>query len=64
MELKSGEFIDSVENLLDVDNKVVVVVHQKLKHIMTDQFRHKSSLLINLGLENIDKVNEILLEPS
>jgi nucleoside-triphosphatase len=62
MELKSGEFIDSVENLLDVDKKVVVVVHQKLKHTVTDQFRYKSSLLINLGLENRDKVNEILLD--
>jgi nucleoside-triphosphatase len=62
MELKSQEFIDSVENLLEVDKKVVVVVHQKLNHIVTDQFRYKSSLLINLGLENRDKVNEILLD--
>jgi nucleoside-triphosphatase len=62
MELKSGEFIESVENLLDVDKKVVVVVHQKLKHIVIDQFRNKSSLLINLGLKNRDKVNEILLD--
>jgi nucleoside-triphosphatase THEP1 len=58
----SEEFIDSVE-YLDVDKKVVVVVHQKLKHIMTDQLRYKSSLLtINLGLENRDKINEILLD--
>jgi nucleoside-triphosphatase len=57
----SGEFIDS--EYLDVDKKVVVVVHQKLKHIMIDQLRYKSSLLtINLGLENRDKINEILLD--
>jgi nucleoside-triphosphatase len=62
MELKSQEFIDSVENLLEVDKKVVVVVHQKLNHTVTDQFRYKSSLLINLGLENRDKVNEILVD--
>jgi hypothetical protein len=37
---------------------------QKLKHMVTDQFRYKSSLLINLGVENRDKVkrNEILLD--
>jgi nucleoside-triphosphatase len=61
MELKSGEFIDCVKNLLDVDKKVIVVVHQKLQHVVTDEFRDKSSLLINLGLENRDHVNEILL---
>ena len=62
MELKSGEFIDSVKNLLFVDKKVIVVVHQKLQHVVTDEFRDKSSLLINLGLENRDQVNEILLD--
>ena len=62
MELKSREFIDSVKNLLDVDKKVIVVVHQKLQHLLTDEFRNKSSLLINLDLENREKVNEILLD--
>jgi nucleoside-triphosphatase THEP1 len=61
MELKSKEFIDSVKSLLDVDKKVIVVVHQKLQHPLIDEFRNKSSLLINLDLENREKVNEILL---
>ena len=62
MELKSKEFIDSVKNLLEVDKKVIVVVHQKLQHPLTDEFRNKSSLLIDLDLENREKVNEILLD--
>ena len=62
MELKSKEFIDSVKNLLEVDKKVIVVVHQKLQHLLTDEFRNKSSLLINLDLENREKANEILLD--
>jgi nucleoside-triphosphatase len=62
MELKSREFIDSVKNLLEVDKKVIVVVHQKLQHLLTDEFRNKSSLIINLDLENREKANEILLD--
>jgi nucleoside-triphosphatase THEP1 len=62
MELKSKEFIDSVKNLLEVDKKVIVVVHQKLQHLLIDEFRNKSSLLIDLDLENREKVNEILLD--
>jgi len=62
MELKSREFIDSVKNLLDLDKKIIVVVHQRLQHPLTEQFRKKSSLLISLGLVNREKVNEILLD--
>ena len=62
MELKSKEFTDSVKNLLYVDKKVIVSVHQKLQHLLTDEFRNKSSLLINLDLENRDKVNQILFD--
>jgi nucleoside-triphosphatase len=62
MELKSKEFIDSIKNLLEVNKKVIVVVHQKLQHPLTDEFRNKSSLLINLDLKNREKVNEILLD--
>jgi nucleoside-triphosphatase len=62
MELKSEEFVDSVKNLLDVDKKVIVVIHQKLQHAVTDEFRDKSSLLIDVGLENRDNINEILLD--
>lgn len=62
MELKPREFVHCVKNLLYVNKKVIVVVHQKLQHVVTDEFRDKSGLLINLGLENRDKVNEILLK--
>ena len=62
MELKSREFIDSVKDLLDVDKKVIVVVHRNLQHHLTDEFRNKSSLLINLNSENREKVKEILLD--
>jgi nucleoside-triphosphatase len=62
MELKSREFIDSAKNLLDVDKKVIVVVHQKLQHPLTEQFRKKSNLLISLDLGNRDKINEKLVD--
>jgi nucleoside-triphosphatase len=62
MELKSREFVDSVKNLLSVDKKVIVVVHQKLQHLLTDEFKNKSSLLLNLDLQNREKVNELLLD--
>ena len=62
LELKSKEFINSVKNLLEVDKKVIVVVHQKLQHLLIDEFRNKSSLLIDLDLENREKVNEILFD--
>src|SRR5712691_3893753 len=62
MELKSKEFIDSVKNLLEVDKKVIVDVHQKLQHHLIVEFRNKSSLLIDLDFENREKVNEILLD--
>src|SRR5262249_21768456 len=61
MEVKSREFIESVKNLVDVDKKVIVVIHQKLRHPIIDQIRMKSELLINLNLQNREKINEILL---
>jgi nucleoside-triphosphatase len=62
MELKSREFIDSVKNLLHTEKKVIVVVHQKLQHPLIDEFRNKSSLVIELDLKNREKVNEILFD--
>ncbi|MGB8102200.1 MAG: nucleoside-triphosphatase [Nitrososphaeraceae archaeon] len=61
MELKSMEFINSVKNVLDVDKKIIIVMHQKLRHPLTDQFRNNASLLINVDLENREKVSKILL---
>ena len=62
MELKSKELVDSARKLLDVNKKVIVVVHQKLQHPLIDEIRNKSNLLINLDLENREKVNEILFD--
>ena len=63
MELKSREFIDSVRNLLHTEKKViVVVVHQKLQHPLIEEFRNKSSLVIELDLKNREKVNEMLFD--
>ena len=61
MELKSKGFIGSVKNLLYLNKKVIVVVHQKLQHPLIDRFKNKSSLTLNLELENREKVKEILL---
>lgn len=61
MELKSREFTDSVKKLLDVDKKVIVVVHQKLQHPLTEQFKKKSSLIIDLNLENRQNVIQMLV---
>lgn len=61
MELKSKEFIGSAKNLLDVDKKTIVVVHEKLQHPLADQFRKNSRLIIRLDLGNREEVSEILL---
>jgi nucleoside-triphosphatase len=62
MELNSKEFVDSVQNLLNADKKVLIVMHQKLHHPLTDKFRKEASLLINIDLDNREKVSEILLD--
>jgi len=61
MELKSREFRDSVKKLLDVDKKVIVILYQKIQHPLTEQFKKKSSLIIDLNLENRENVNQILV---
>jgi nucleoside-triphosphatase len=61
MELKSREFTDSVKKLLDVNKKVIVVLHQKIHHPLTEQFKKKSSLIIDLNLENRENVIQILV---
>lgn len=62
MELKSKEFVDVVKSLLNSDKKVIVVMHQKLKHPLTDEFRKKSSSLININLGNTEGLSETLLD--
>lgn len=62
MELKSKDFTDSIKNLLSIDKKVVVVIHQKLQHPLTDELRSKSNLLINLDLQNRERVSDVLLD--
>ena len=61
MELKSRELTDSVKKLLDVDKKVIVVVHQKIHHPLIEQFKKKSSLTIDLNLGNRENVYQILV---
>jgi nucleoside-triphosphatase THEP1 len=61
MELKSIEFINSAKNLLEIEKKIIVVVHQKHHHPLVEQFKNKSSLLINIEFENREKLHEILL---
>jgi nucleoside-triphosphatase len=62
MELKSKEFVDAVKNLLNTDKKIIVIMHQKLEHPLTDEFRKKSSPLININLGNRERVIETLLD--
>jgi len=62
MELKSKEFVDVVKNLLNTDKKVIVVMHQKLEHPLTDEFRKKSSSLFNVNLGNREGLIETLLD--
>ena len=61
MELKSKEFVDAVKNLFNTDKKIIVIMHQKLEHPLTDEFRKKSSSLININLGNRERVIETLL---
>ncbi len=52
MELNSRELMDSVKKLLDVGKKLIVVVHQKIHNPLIEQFKKKSSLIIDLNLGN------------
>lgn len=61
MELKSNEFIDTVKYLLKTDKKAIVVIHQKLEHPLIREFREKPNSLININIENREKVAKILL---
>jgi nucleoside-triphosphatase len=54
--------IDVVKNLLNTDKKVIVVMHQKLEHPLTDEFRKKSSSLFNVNLGNREGLIETLLD--
>jgi nucleoside-triphosphatase THEP1 len=62
MELKSKEFVDAVKNLLNTDKKIIVIMHQKLEHPLIDEFRKKSSPLININLGNRERVIETVLD--
>ncbi|MGH9982649.1 MAG: NTPase [Nitrososphaeraceae archaeon] len=62
MELKSKEFVDVVKSLLNSDKKIIVVIHQKLEHPLTDEFRKKSSSLISINLGNREGLSESLVD--
>jgi nucleoside-triphosphatase len=62
MELKSKELVGVVKNLLNTNKKVIVVMHQKLEHPLSDEFRKKSSSLISINLRNREGLIETLLD--
>jgi nucleoside-triphosphatase len=62
MEFKSKEFIDCVRDMLDLDKRVIAVVHKKLRHPVIDQFREKAVFLIDLDIRNRNKVPYLLLD--
>lgn len=62
MEFKSKEFVECVNEMLDLDRPVIVVVHRKLVHPVIDRFRQKASLLINIDVQNRNKAPYLLLD--
>lgn len=62
MELKSEEFVEAVEKLFEANKKVIVVIHQNLKHPLINEFRRKSASLIKINLENRGRVIETILK--
>lgn len=62
MEFKSEEFIDCVRNMLELDKPVIVVIHKRLHHPLIEQFRNKANILINVDLQNRNKVPDLLLD--
>ena len=62
MEFKSKEFVDCAKDMLELDKPVIVVVHKRLQHPVIDQFRKKASFLINVDLQNRNKVPDLLLD--
>jgi nucleoside-triphosphatase THEP1 len=57
-EIGPKEFIDAANNLLRTDKKVIVVIHQKLKHSLIIEFREKAGSLININIGNREKVGK------
>lgn len=62
MEFKSKEFVDCVNEMLDSNKKIVAVVHKRLKHPAIDRCKEKASFMIELTIQNRNKVPRILLD--
>jgi len=62
MEFKSKEFVGCVDGMLDLDKSIIAVVHKKLQHPLIDRFREKASFMINLDIQNRNKVPYLLLD--
>lgn len=62
MEFKSKEFINCVRSMLGLDKWIIAVVHKKLKHPIVDRFREKADFMINLDIQNRDKVPHLFLD--
>lgn len=62
MEFKSSEFVDCVKDMVNLDKPIVAVVHKRLRHSVIDSCREKVILLINLDIQNRNKVPDLLLD--
>lgn len=52
MELKSDEFVETVAKLFEANKKVIIVIHQNLKHPLINETRKRSTSLIKICLQN------------
>lgn len=62
MEFKSKEFIDCTKDLLETDKTVIIVVHKRLQHPITDQLKKRASFIINIDIQNRDRAHSLLLD--
>ena len=62
MEFKSKEFVDCVSGMLELDKHIIAVVHKRLKHPVIDRYREKTSFMIELDIQNRNKVPYLLLD--
>jgi nucleoside-triphosphatase len=57
----AADRVKDARSLLKTDKKAIVVIHKKLEDPLIDEFRERSSSLINVNLGYREKVNETLL---
>lgn len=63
MEFKSEEFVSCADQMIDLDDRsLIVVVHRRLHHAVINEYRRKAALSINVDLHNRNKVPDLLLD--